>query len=83
VSARDVRLAHSCVLRRGRAAVGRHGHYIREGDSRRLGQQGEQNQSGEYGNLYKHGKQQGAATRAASAMELVGVAIDEACAQGC
>ncbi|MDQ1408544.1 MAG: hypothetical protein QOJ41_279 [Acidobacteriaceae bacterium] len=66
------------VIGIGGVIVGWQEHDIREGDSRGPGQPGDQGQCGEYADLNEHGKQQGAAARAASAMELVSVAIDEA-----
>ena len=49
-SAGDVRLAPNLVNREV-AAVGRDGHHVRECDARGLGQHGDQDQRGEYGDF--------------------------------
>ena len=82
VTAGDVRRARIGVIRSGGVIVGWDGHYVREGDAGSFGQDGEQNQRCEYGDLYEHGEQQRAAASAAGAMELIRVAVDEAVAQG-
>ena len=78
VSAGDVRLANGGVLCTVGMTIGRQGHRVSKSDARGLGQDGDQNKCGENADLYEHGKQQGAATRASSATELLGVTVHEA-----
>jgi len=78
VSAGDVRLANGGVLCTIGMTIGRQRHGVSKSDARGLGQDGDQDKCGENADLYEHRKQQGAATRAASAMELLGVTVDEA-----
>ena len=78
VTAGDVRLASGGVLCAVGMTIGRQGHGVSKSDARRLGEDGDQDKCGENTDLYEHRKQQGAATRAASATELLGVTVHEA-----
>jgi hypothetical protein len=77
-SAGDVRLANGGVRGTVGKTIGRQRHGVSMSDARRLGQNGDQNKCAENADLYQHGKQHGVATCAASALELLGITVDEA-----